>query len=77
MEHPQSFSVLKLNSELNCHPERRSPWRPESKDLRLFFKGLRNHGGDFHAVSRPHGVALFAARVGFHSLPNPEAEVSA
>ena len=25
------------NSLSRCHPERRSPWRPESKDLRLLF----------------------------------------
>ena len=28
----------------DCHPERRSPWRPQSKDLRLLFASLPDHG---------------------------------
>ena len=30
-----SVPALKLFSTSICHPERRSPWRPQSKDLRL------------------------------------------
>jgi hypothetical protein len=38
----ESDSATRLSSSQNCHPERRSPRRPESKDLRLLlhFYGL-------------------------------------
>ncbi len=39
------------NLPLTCHPERRSPRRPQSKDLRLLFLVLKGH--DFSCAIKP------------------------
>ena len=60
--HSNSFRVSNRSSKLNCHPERRSPWRPESKDLHLLLGEL----GTNRRVPHARGVFILAARVGNH-----------
>jgi hypothetical protein len=49
------FLFLKPAPKMNCHPERRSPSRPESKDLWLFFGELRTYRGPAKSAVDPLG----------------------
>jgi len=53
---------------MDCHPERRSPRRPESKDLRLFFVALR----DPH---RQAGVSQAAEKLDLEGGRGPQRRV--